>query len=87
LLKQLTAEQLTEWAVYFNLEPEADRRADSLAAQLLAMTGNINRSEEAKPFTPNDFMPWIESPKEVSKEVDPRENYEKMYQLFSSKGK
>lgn len=63
-MRQLTAAQFAEWAAFFRIEPDADMRSDSLAAQQLAMLGNINRSEsKTEPFEPQDFMPWIEKPK------------------------
>ena len=63
-MRRLTSAQLAEWAAFFRIEPDADFRADSLAAQQLAMLGNINRSEtKTDPFEPHDFMPWVETPK------------------------
>jgi len=31
-----------------------------LLACLLALTANIHRERDAQPFTPQDFMPWVE---------------------------
>jgi len=93
LLRQLTCAQFAEWVVYFNIEPDADLRVDSLLAQQLAMTGNINRSEhKTEPFEPTDFMPWADKPakpKEKAKiePIDPKAQSSRLKALFSKKGK
>jgi len=85
---------MAEWAAYFQIEPDADSRVDSLLSQQLAMLGNINRSnEKTEPFTPMDFMPWVELPeKEVVKPkepepIDPKTQSVRLKALFSKKGK
>ena len=68
-------------------------RSDSLAAQQLAMLGNINRSEDKKePFSPLEFMPWIESINEDSQKdepepIDAKTQSVRLKALFSKKGK
>lgn len=65
-------------------------RSDSLAAQQLAMLGNINRSEsKAEPFEPQDFMPWLEKAKaEVTVEpIDNQTQTTRLKALFSKQSK
>jgi len=71
----LTAAQLAEWDAYLRIEPLDTSRNDFLMAELLAMTGNINRDTEAKPepFTRLDFLPWIDRPPPPPKDV-PKED-------------
>jgi len=86
LLRRLTSAQLAEWAAYFRIEPDADLRSDSLAAQQLAMLGNINRSEhKTEPFEPHDFMPWVEIPKTepVVEAIDAQTQTVRLKALFS----
>lgn len=90
LLRRLTSAQLAEWAAFFRIEPDADQRSDSLAAQQLAMLGNINRSEhKAEPFEPHDFMPWIEKPvaAEVVEPLDAQQQATRLKALFSKTSK
>ena len=89
-MRRLTSAQLAEWAAFFRIEPDADFRADSLAAQQLAMLGNINRSDsKTEPFEPRDFMPWIDKPKAepVLEEIDAQTQTERLKALFSKQWK
>jgi hypothetical protein len=64
-----------------------------LAAQQLAMLGNINISKDKpEPFSPLDFMPWIVREKKVEVEVKPepidsKTQSVRLKALFSKKGK
>jgi hypothetical protein len=90
LLRRLTSAQIAEWAAFFRIEPDADARSDSLAAQQLAMLGNINRSEQkTEPFEPHDFMPWIEKPKavQVIEPLDAQAQATRLKALISKKSK
>lgn len=80
LLKELTSEQLAEWAAFLRIEPDADSRSDVLQAQLLTLTANINRGKDDAPFSPYDFLPWVEKPPE--KELSEKENTEGLMQAF-----
>ncbi|CAB4121515.1 hypothetical protein UFOVP14_17 [uncultured Caudovirales phage] len=58
------------------------------------MLGNINRSsEKTEPFSPTDFMPWVEiTEKEVQKPIehepiDSNTQAVRLKALFSKKGK
>lgn len=89
-MRRLTSAQLAEWAAFFRIEPDADQRSDSLAAQQLAMLGNINRSEhKAEPFEPHDFMPWLEKPQavEVVEPLDAQQQATRLKALFSKTSK
>lgn len=89
-MRRLTSAQLAEWAAFFRIEPDADFRADSLAAQQLAMLGNINRSEtKTDPFEPHDFMPWVETPKAetVVEAIDAQTQATRLKALFSKTSK
>ena len=89
-MRRLTSAQLAEWAAYFRIEPDADHRSDSLAAQQLAMLGNINRAEsKTEPFEPQDFMPWIEKPKapETAEPLDAQHQATRLKALLSKTSK
>jgi len=89
-LRRLTAAQLAEWAAFFRIEPDADMRSDSLAAQQLAMLGNINRADsKTEPFDPLDFMPWVEKPKAepLIEPIDSQSQATRIKALFSKQPK
>ncbi|TXH06678.1 MAG: DUF4035 domain-containing protein [Rhodocyclaceae bacterium] len=62
LLARIGSDELTEWMAFYQLEPFGDFRADFRSGIVASTFANANRSKEAKPFTPGDFMPFVEKP-------------------------
>lgn len=55
----MPAQELVDWAAYYEIEPFGDWRADYRMAIQASLLANIHRNEEKqpRPFTPEDFMP------------------------------
>jgi hypothetical protein len=62
LLASISSRELTEWLVYYSLEPFGDERADLRAGIVASTVANSVRDpkRQAKPFEPRQFMPRFE---------------------------
>lgn len=60
LTLQLTPFQLAEWAVYFEMEPFGETRADWRAGMLASVMANIHRARHQPAYQPADFLPRME---------------------------
>lgn len=60
LLARLGSDEFTEWVAYYQLEPFGDYRGDYRSGVVASTLANVYRSKEARPFTPEDFMPFLE---------------------------
>jgi hypothetical protein len=91
LLSRLSAAQFAEWMAFFKIEPDADSRADYLAAHQLSMLGNIHRKADVEEFEPLDFLPWLkaDTPTKVvdSPKIDAKSQNTLLKALFNRKGK
>lgn len=82
LLARFGADELTEWLAFYQIEPFGDYRADVRSGVVAATFANANRGKDAKPFTPEDFMPFVERPEPVN---DPKTNAAMLRSLFAHK--
>lgn len=59
LLARIDSRELTEWQVYFNLEPWGTEIEDWRAGMIASTIAEVNRDpkKQKKPFEPDDFMP------------------------------
>jgi Protein of unknown function (DUF4035) len=64
MLRGMSWRQFVEWRGYMLLDPFGDRRADWLAAMVMALLANINRDTKRKrqPYTAKDFLPQFGAP-------------------------
>lgn len=62
LLARIGSDELTEWMAFYQLEPFGDFRADVRSGIMASTFANANRARDAKPFTPEDFMPFVDKP-------------------------
>ncbi len=60
LLARVGSDELTEWMAFYQLEPFGDMRADLRSGVVAATFANAHRTKDARTFTPEDFMPYIE---------------------------
>ncbi|MFZ2738093.1 MAG: DUF4035 domain-containing protein [Burkholderiaceae bacterium] len=60
LLARIGSDELTEWMAFYQLEPFGDFRADVRAGIVASTFANANRARDTKPFTPEDFMPFVD---------------------------
>lgn len=53
---------VAEWMAYDSLEPIGELRADVRAGIIASVIANTNRDRKRRPdpFTPHDFMPFLE---------------------------
>lgn len=84
LLARIGSDELTEWMAFYQLEPFGDFRADMRSGIVAATIANANRSSDADPFRPDDFMPFVE--KQTTKE-DSKVNVARFKALFAHKVK
>lgn len=91
----LTGQQLSEWEVYYHIEPWGEQRADFRAGQVCATVANYagkRRMDDIAPAHPSDFMPSLDQePRPIKKSgpvllADPAEHAKLMRQvLFKAK--
>lgn len=62
LLSRISSRELSEWMVYYELEPFGEERADLRAGIVASTVANVNRDpkKQKKPFAAQDFMPKFE---------------------------
>lgn len=60
LLGRIGSDELTEWMAFYQLEPFGDFRADFRSGIVASTFANANRAKDSKPFTPEDFMPFVD---------------------------
>ena len=84
MLGRIESDELTEWMAFYQLEPFGDMRADLRSGVVAATFANANRSKNAKAFTPEDFMPYVDRPEP---QVDTRLNVIKFKTMFAHKVK
>jgi hypothetical protein len=60
LLARVGSDELTEWMAFYQLEPFGEMRADLRSGVVAATFANAHRTKDARAFTPEDFMPYIE---------------------------
>ena len=84
LLSRVGSDELTEWMAFYQLEPFGEVRADLRSGVVAATFANAHRTKDARAFTPEDFMPYIErtTPKD-----DARLNVARFKAMFSHKVK
>ena len=64
LLARISSRELTEWALYAEMEPFGETRADLRAGIVASTMANLYRQKGSKALTPADFMPKF-GPKET----------------------
>ena len=60
LLSRLGSDEFTEWVAYYQLEPFGDYRGDYRSGVVASTLANVHRGKDARAFTPEDFMPFLE---------------------------
>ncbi|NBT83020.1 MAG: DUF4035 domain-containing protein [Betaproteobacteria bacterium] len=60
LLARVGSDELTEWMAFYQLEPFGEMRADLRSGVVASTFANAHRTKDARAFTPEDFMPYIE---------------------------
>ncbi len=59
MLEEMPSRLLTEWMVFYQLEPFGERRADLRAAMVQATVANRHRNKGEKVYKAADFMPKL----------------------------
>lgn len=68
LLHNISSQELTEWMVYYELEPFGEERADLRAGIISSTIANANRSKNSRVYKPVDFIPKFDKPKQTWQE-------------------
>lgn len=75
LLARISSQELSEWMIFFRLEPWGCEVEDSRAGIVAATVANVNRDKKArgKPYAPGDFMPKYDAPPKPAQTVQDQE--------------
>jgi hypothetical protein len=65
LLQRIGSDEITEWMAFYQLEPFGDMRADLRSGVIASTFANANRTKHTRPFTPEDFMPFVDRPEPI----------------------
>jgi hypothetical protein len=62
---RFSSREIAEWMAFASLEPFGEERADLRAGIIASVLANIHRDRKRRPepFSPTDFMPFVELPK------------------------
>ena len=84
LLATITSSQLAGWMAYAAIEPFGEYRSELRHGQQMALQANINRDSKRKPqpYTPAEFMNFVDSPEEERSEPTPEEIEAKLERIF-----
>lgn len=77
MLARISSRELSEWAVYFSIEPPESTRDDIRTGVVASTLANIHRdsSRRPEPFSANDFAPkWDRAEETEPEEIDPEEH-------------
>jgi len=91
LLAETTSAELTEWAVFYEMEPFGPERGDLQAGIVAATVANVNRDakKQKKPYSAQDFMPRFENgagePKAAKSPQELQQKWQAIAQAFGSK--
>ena len=80
LLQRIGSDEITEWMAFYQLEPFGDMRADLRSGVIASTFANANRTKHARPFTPEDFMPFIDRPEPID---EARLNVARLKSMFA----
>lgn len=59
--ERMSSRELTEWLAFDRISPIGDERDDLRAGIVASTVANCHRSRR-EPFTPQDFMPFVQKP-------------------------
>ena len=73
-VEEFSSRDVAEWMAYASIEPFGEERADLRAGIIASVIANVNRDpkKRATPFTPQDFMPFVEresAPDDMSRKL------------------
>lgn len=78
MLGEISAEQLSEWAAYFELEPHGPARGDLQAGIVASQIVNMLLKKGEKPATPGDFLLTFDRDGKPRKTLTPAEREERI---------
>lgn len=64
MLESMDSAEFTEWMAFDRLETIGDARADLHAGIVASAVANHGSRELKKPYTPADYMPFLDKPEE-----------------------
>ncbi|MGB9780618.1 phage tail assembly protein T [Caldanaerobacter sp.] len=81
LLSRIDSQELTEWMVYYTLEPWGTEVEDLRTGIVASTIANVNRDpkKQKKPFAPKDFMPIWDKPKQQEQTVEEQKKIIEMW--------
>lgn len=78
LAETMTAEEFGLWAALYAADPWGEQRADLRAGIVAATVANyagMQRSKQAGPARPTEFMPYVEREDAVQRDPDPMQHF------------
>jgi len=70
LLSRVDSRELAEWVAYNSIDPIGNFRSDLQSGIVASTIANVNRGKNTNPYSPQDFMPILETKSKVSSEED-----------------
>lgn len=68
LLENISSKELTEWMVYYELEPFGEEREDLRMGIICSTIANANRGKNSRAFKPQDFIPKFDKKRQTWQE-------------------
>lgn len=84
LLAAIGSDELTEWMAFYQLDPFGDMRGDYRSGVVASTFANAHRADGVKPFTPEDFMPFVDR-REKMESDEVQVNVHKFKAMFAHK--
>jgi len=56
LRRRMSAEEFTQWAAFYRLEPWGEARADLRSGVVASLLFNIHKGKDTEPLSPADFL-------------------------------
>ncbi len=85
LQTRMDSHEFAEWMAYYRIDPYGSWREDYRAGIVASTLANVNRTKDAKVFTPQDFIPEFDHAEE-REEQSPEEQLQIVELLNASLG-
>lgn len=79
LLRRMSGEEFAQWAAYYRIEPWGETRADLRNGVVASLLYNINRTKDAPPLSPADFLLFEKKPDAAQSETNLRDRFRALF--------
>lgn len=70
-VEEFSSREVSEWMAYAGISPFGEERADVRAGIIASVIAEVNRDrkKQSRPFTPADFMPFVDRSEPATDEL------------------